>query len=145
MNVSGVSDLAGNTLVNPVTWRFSLPALSQTRVQSSSTLSGLKFNVKYQASFASDDSTFRTNISKSLSNYLNVPVSRFANITVSNATDGDTLVALTILPPSARREGFGNLLMRSTDELRYSKYYFVLESLIISIYIMATWCAFSII
>ncbi len=101
VTLSGVRDLAGNTIKNPLTWSFVMQdfGAKQTTVR----ISGFKLSIPFTSINESVTASLRTSLARSLQ----VSESRLVDFSPSPADDGNTLYSFDILPPSsqARRAG----------------------------------------
>ena len=91
MAVTGVKDLAGNSIPWPVTWRFSLGAFNP--VGASVAINGLVLSTAYSEFSALDD------VKTQLAAYFGVSAARIGSLTAYQTDAGKTGLGFTILPP----------------------------------------------
>ncbi len=96
VTLSGVRDLAGNTIKQPLTWSFVMQDFGAE--QATVRISGFKLNIP----FAQVDDFIAAALRISLARTLGVPESQLTNFSPSLAPDGNTLFSFDILPPSSQ-------------------------------------------
>ncbi len=96
MTVSRVQDLAGNFMAGSISWSFVMQDFGVT--EASVQISGLKLNIPFNINFTMPNNTLITNVTNTIAEVLAVSASRLSNVVISQATDGNTLVSMVILP-----------------------------------------------
>ena len=110
MTLGGVTDLAGNVIIAPVTWSFVMKDFSA--MQSSVQLTGIKLAVPFSYNLTLPNNTLAANLTTTVANFLQISPHRLTNFVFSAAPDGTTLCAVTVLSSSttgARRAANDNL------------------------------------
>ena len=117
ISLSNVRDKAGNVMTNPIAWAFSFPsnsALQPSRIVLRNIRFAIPFNSTWSDARSAEFVAMATQLSKELSTLLAVDIKRIKLTKLKEASDGMTLVTLTIVPvPSDRRRSDD----KSADEI----------------------------
>ena len=104
-----VRDQAGNSV--SVKWSFVLQNFNQ--MQTSVQITGILLAIPFSYNLTLPNNMVANNVTDTLSHFLQITPSRLTNIVLSEAINGETLCAVTILPATttagSRREPNDNL------------------------------------